>query len=192
LSLLPSSGVHNIISDHPVIGRMGEELYRERQRFRQWWMWILLLSTSALGWWALIQQVFLGIEFGNNPASDLGVIILFFIIGLAFPAFMASLTLETVIDTEGIGYRFFPVQRMKRIELSDIASWQVRRYSPLGEYGGWGVRYGAGGKAYNVSGDMGLDIVFKDGRRFLIGTNRPEEMENVMRLLLVEGGAAQI
>jgi hypothetical protein len=171
---------------------MGEAMFREIQRFRQTWMWLILLSIAAIGWWALVQQLVFGVPFGDNPASDMGVLIIFISCGVLLPGFMAVLGLETVVDTEGIGYRFVPVQRMRRIEFSEIASYRVRRYSPLREYGGWGIRYGAGGKAYNVSGDMGLDIELRKGGRILIGTNRPEEMENLMRLLVGESGAAQI
>ena len=46
----------------------------------------------------------------------------------------------------------------------------VRTYSPVIEYGGWGMRYGRNGTAFNVRGNVGIQIVKKDGKRILIGT----------------------
>ena len=59
----------------------------------------------------------------------------------------------------------------------------LRTYSPLGEYGGWGIKYGLGGagKVYNVSGNQGLQLVFKDGARLLIGTKKPQELQRGAR-----------
>jgi hypothetical protein len=39
------------------------------------------------------------------------------------------------------------------------------------------LRYGlsAKGKAYNVSGNQGIQLVFKDGNSLLIGTQKPNE-----------------
>jgi hypothetical protein len=48
----------------------------------------------------------------------------------------------------------------------------------LTEYGGWGLRLGLFGKgtAFNVSGDIGLQLEFTDDRKLLIGTNKPDEL----------------
>ena len=58
---------------------------------------------------------------------------------------------------------------------------EVRQYKPLSEYGGWGLRYGSSGKAYNVSGNIGIQLHFKDGSTLLIGTNKKEEVEVVLK-----------
>ena len=47
-----------------------DPLYREVQYFRQTWLWILLLSISLITIWGMVQQLFLGKPFGNNPAPD--------------------------------------------------------------------------------------------------------------------------
>jgi hypothetical protein len=50
----------------------------------------------------------------------------------------------------------------------------------LKEYGGWGIRMGRNNKAYNVSGNIGIQIIFNDESKLLIGTNEPEEIANVL------------
>ena len=57
----------------------------------------------------------------------------------------------------------------------------ARPYSPIGDYGGWGLRGLAGNKAYNVWGSEGLQLVFKSGNRLLLGTQHPAELREALR-----------
>jgi hypothetical protein len=73
--------------------------------------------------------------------------------------------------------RFFPFHRnFKRFAFEDFGEYYAREYRPLLEYGGWGIRCGKNGKAYNVSGKKGLQIIFKNGKKLLIGSQNPEEL----------------
>ena len=57
----------------------------------------------------------------------------------------------------------------------------VRKYSPLREYGGWGVRGSFGkNKAYNVKGNQGIQIELKKGGKVLVGTQRKTEAQQVI------------
>ena len=49
-------------------------------------------------------------------------------------------------------------------------------YSPLAEYGGWGIKWGRSGLALNARGDRGVRLTLTDGRRVLVGSQRPEEL----------------
>jgi hypothetical protein len=55
----------------------------------------------------------------------------------------------------------------------------------LGEYGGWGIKYGlvGAGKAYSVSGMQGLQLYLKDGSRLLIGTQKSQEIQEIINKL---------
>jgi hypothetical protein len=89
--------------------------------------------------------------------------------------------LITEIRTDGIYVRFPPFQSSYTICLfEDISELYIRQYRPLLEFGGWGIRFGLKGRAYNVSGNIGIQIVFKNGSKLLIGTN---EGENIARVL---------
>ena len=57
-----------------------------------------------------------------------------------------------------------------------MSQYQTRQYKPIREYGGWGIRYGRGGKAYNVSGNKAVQLVLKNGKRLLIGSQRPDKL----------------
>jgi hypothetical protein len=52
----------------------------------------------------------------------------------------------------------------------------VRKYKPLLEYGGYGIRGFGNNRALNIAGKTGLQLIFKDGRKLLIGTQKGLEM----------------
>jgi hypothetical protein len=151
-------------------------LFSERQYFRQWWLWILLLTPAGLIFYGLYAQLVKGIPFGNNPTSDemLMALAAFMLLMLVVFYFMG---LQVEITHAGIRYRFFPFFGSRFIAWEEIAEAEVRQYHPIREYGGWGLRYGSAGTAYNVSGNMGLQLVLhKKNKRILLGTQEPEEL----------------
>lgn len=93
--------------------------------------------------------------------------------------------MDTEIREDGIYYQFFPFQlKMKKIAFDDIEKIYLRKYKPIMEYGGWGYKFGLFGKgwAINIAGNKGIQIEFKDSkkRKFLIGTQKSEEVEAVL------------
>ncbi len=164
---------------------MSKIYFHEEQKFNQWWIWLILLLLSGFWIWQLVQQIFMGIPFGDNPAPDIVVIL----IGL-FPAFgiwlFRAMTLVTDIDDTGVYYRFRPFQRKpKFIRREDLAGAEVKKYNPVMDYGGWGIRLGSTkkGNAYNVSGNMGALFEFKNGKKFMLGTRKPEELRSALNKL---------
>ncbi len=159
-------------------------LFVETQKFRQLWIWILLLGLLGLFFWGLIQQLVFGIPWGTKPATDNGLLLSFLIpAGLVLLFWFASLS--TGIDESGITYKFFPFHfKEHKIDWSSVEKAFVREYSPLGEFGGWGIRFGFGhGRALNVSGNMGLQLHLKNGKKILIGTRKPDELATVLEHL---------
>ena len=94
-----------------------------------------------------------------------------------------SFNLITIVKPDGIYVRFFPFHlSFRRYTWDMISKVYVRHYSPIGEYGGWGIRLGLFGKckAYNVSGNKGLQIEFTNNKKLLIGTKKPDELATVL------------
>jgi len=123
---------------------------------------------------------------GNNPAPNAVVILIgiFPVLGILLFRYM---TLETKIDESGIYYRFSPFQKKyKIIKPDDLARFEVKKYKPVREYGGWGIRYGStkNGDAYNVKGNMGVLFEFKKGRKFMLGTQNPEAIRSALNQLM--------
>ena len=168
-----------------IEGKDGSLLYREVQRFRQLWLWILLLSISLTTIWGMVQQLFLGKPFGNNPAPDTVLIVIVIIFGFGFPYAFYKMNLTTEVRSDGIYYRFFPLHiSFRKIGLEDINGFDVQTYRAIRDYGGWGIRYGRKGKAYNVSGNRGVQLQLSNGERILIGSQRPEEMAEALNAAL--------
>jgi hypothetical protein len=63
-----------------------------------------------------------------------------------------------------------------RVPTSDIRLAEAVKYRPLRDYGGWGVRGGAGRRALNTRGDRGVLLTRADGTTLLIGSQRPREL----------------
>ena len=160
-------------------------LYREVQYFRQLWLWILVLSISLIAIWSMVQQLFLGKPFGNNPAPDAVLIVLVIIFGFGFPYAFYKMNLTTEVRDDGIYYRFFPFHlSFHKIRLEDLVKYEVRTYNALKDYSGWGIRYGRSGKAYNVSGNRGVQLEFSSGNQLLFGSQKPEEFAEAINLAL--------
>lgn len=162
-----------------------EPLFSEQQHFKQIWLWALLIAINALFISGMVSQVFLGRTFGDNPMSNEELILVASMV-LLFTLMFVALRLDTAIHYDGIYYRFLPFQwKYRKISWDRIAAAYVRQYEPIREYGGWGIRIGLfnKGQAFNVSGNKGLQIVYDNGKKFLLGTQRPEEIEQVLRQL---------
>lgn len=160
-----------------------KELFKETQRFTQWWLWALLLGVNGLFLYGLLRQILLEQQWGNNPLSTVWLFIIFgttFFLTLLFRSFR----LETRIKEDGIYVKFFPFHfNYKKYEWTTISKCYITQYSPIREYRGWGIRYGYKRKAYNVSGNMGLQLEFTNGKKLLIGTNKAEELKEALNTM---------
>lgn len=162
-----------------------EILFREDQQFRQPMLWILMLGVTAfcVGTiaWMISRQVVQGIPFGDDAMSNeqmvgLGSIII--LLNLIVLWLFHALKLQTEVTTGGLFIRFKPLHRKTRqIDLSGVTSVTSVQYRPALEYGGWGIRRGRRGMAYNVTGDLGVRIDYDNGYHLLIGTRQPEELK---------------
>jgi hypothetical protein len=99
---------------------------------------------------------------------------------------VVNFRLDKVIKKDGIYVRFFPFHlRFKHYSWDKLTKSFVRQYSPIAEYGGWGLRFGLFGKgtAYNISGNKGLQLQFIDNKKLLIGTNKPDELTETLKII---------
>ncbi|MBJ6111522.1 hypothetical protein JAO73_21050 [Hymenobacter sp. BT523] len=151
-------------------------LFQESQVFiRRWWP---LLLAPAVVIVALVWLVPAKPFHADWTAAIAGVVVALSI-GL-----LLTLRLETRLDAAGAHYRLFPLQPSWRFRpWSDVAQAYVRAYDPLGEYRGWGLKGSRSNRAYNISGDQGLQLVLRNGNRLLLGTQRPAEITQVLTQL---------
>ncbi len=155
--------------------------FEEIQHFRQPWIWILALPISIIGIgffvYLMYEQLVLGQPVGNRPMPNDTLIWfdpLMLIILLSIPVLLYFSKLKIQIDDRAIHVHFNPFFK-RQILLEEITEWRARKYKPFLEYGGWGIRWGPGGKAYNVSGSWGVQLKFTNGKKLLIGSQRADE-----------------
>jgi hypothetical protein len=157
-----------------------EILFSECQQFKQWWIWLILIALGLFTLYEIYQQISSGDTFGYNPTNDPG-----FLIGAAITFVIALLLLVMRLDTQikrnGVYVRFFPIQLyFRHYSWDKILKCYVRKYKPLAEFGGWGLRFGVSGKAYNISGNKGLQLELTNNKKLLIGTQKPEELSEAL------------
>ncbi|GAB3201666.1 hypothetical protein ABID22_001418 [Pontibacter aydingkolensis] len=146
-------------------------LYSEQQRFKQFWLWAIILGAAAIFWAGFIYQVLLGEQFGNRPVSDVQLAILFALMGVGMPWFFYQMKLTTEVRPGEIHIRFWPFHvRPVIIHLHLVRDFEKVTYNPIGDYGGWGIRWGFKGKAYNMSGNEGVQLRFYNRKPLLVGS----------------------
>jgi hypothetical protein len=197
----------------------GKILFSEQQKFRQTWLWVLIIMALSIPVVIfiirLIKPLGQGVPFENNPASNkewIAESLVFLVCTVITILLCIIMRLETTITTEGVSVRFYPIHRsFRNYRWEDISVSIVRKYSPLKEFGGWGIRFGGWGirfigrrhtilnlikrvsqskirfigrhytTAYSISGKHGLQLELKNGKRILIGTNKVYEIEQVLK-----------
>ena len=167
-------------------------IFREVQRFHQRWLWVLIiiwaLAHTGLFGYGMVQQLVFEKPWGDRPMSDTvlavaGTFAILFAIGIV--TLFASTRLITEVRSDGLYIRFVPFHlSFRRIPLEDLAGFEARTYSPMREYGGWGIRFGRRGRAYNVSGNRGVRIDYANGRHILIGSQRADELADAIGSVL--------
>lgn len=144
-------------------------LFTEKQRFNQWWLWLVLATSLA------VPTILLFKEATVRSRNFSGLIIILVVILL-----FVVLQMKTVVTQENIQLIYFPFV-WKTINLSDIDTMKVINY---GFVGGWGIRFWTSyGTVYNVRGNKGLHIKLKNGKQLVIGTQQPQELEKVVAQL---------
>jgi hypothetical protein len=162
-------------------------IFTEEQQFSRKFVIPLVAFISSLTLGFLILGIIQPYIYGNlnNGYSSIEVDLLIsgifpLIIVLVVDWLLIKAKLYTEISSESIRYRFYPfIQRDKIIYWEEIEKAYVRKYKPIWEFGGWGIRLGFRGKgrAFNMKGNYGLQLEFKNGKNLLIGTQKPEEIK---------------
>lgn len=150
--------------------------FQEEQRFNQRWLWILIILTDIIPFIVIAFFLAKAAAAANWAIGPLLGFLAFVVFAVGLPLFIRWTKLITEVRNEGIYIRFVPFIRRRLIPYDQIQSCEARACSPIGEYGGWGIRWGPSGKAYNMSGNRGVQLVFKDGKRLLIGSQRADEL----------------
>lgn len=142
-----------------------ETLYKHRQ--------VGVATVAALGLGALVCLGF-SLAVGSPDAR----IILLAIAGVLAISAVLFCTLTVELSRDSLSWYFGPGVLRKKVPITDIKDAAVTKTRFIH---GWGVHLTARGWLYNVSGFGAVAITLKSGKRFLLGSDEPEQLCSVIR-----------
>ncbi|WP_373942517.1 hypothetical protein OEG92_04635 [Polaribacter sejongensis] len=154
------------------------KIFKEEQNFRQTWLIVLLIIACIVPVTMMIKKYLK--EDSTLSTQEFAITIGVILLSISLIFFFK---LTTKIDEVGIHYQFFPLHfKVKTIPWNTISKAYVRTYYPISEFGGWGLRGGfffnkGKEKAVNVSGDIGIQLILKNGKKLLIGTQKKKKLK---------------
>jgi len=155
-------------------------IFREVQTFGSTLRWLLVV---LMGLSVAIFAIALWETITNPKTTNTFVSTLLSMIAMAIPIAVTILffilKLETEVRTDGLYVRFYPMHiRFRKFAGQDLAEHYPRTYKPIREYGGWGIKcsFTGKGKAYNVSGNQGVQLILTNGKKLLIGSQQPDDL----------------
>lgn len=145
-------------------------VFKEKQSFMSVWLLVLLFFLLLLPFKEVYQHYTDTGEWRLDVGGWIMIpVFLYFVIN----------RLHTTIDQDGVEITFFPFAWRKRWYWHSIAEVSVRKYNLI-EFGGWGYRLGKNGVAYTCKGRYGIQIKLRSGRKLLIGTQCPEQAQEIL------------
>ena len=173
---------------------MTEIIYKEEQRFRNTFMivvatflWVFMNFLYVYGFYL---QIVLDIPFGTHPMPDFGLILVgFFVVTITTALFVLFIksNLVIIVAKEGLYYRYVPfINKFRKIEAIQILFCESRVYKPLRDFGGWGIRYNMKTRTscYNVRGNMGVYLELANGKKLLLGSQKPHDLLHAINQIL--------
>ena len=151
--------------------------YEENQNISAAWLWTIVIITAVAVWVVFVTQVILKLHFGSKPIPSVPLFFAWLVSGMFVPYALGSFKLITQIREKGV-YVSYPPMRSSFVIISyqNIEKCYVREYNAKKEYGGAGIMTGEAGLSYSVSGKMGVQLELKDGKRILLGSQKPEKL----------------
>jgi hypothetical protein len=130
-----------------------------------WWLSLLslgmpliMLVTAILVWFAI-------------PWVSL-VIILSGLSGLfMYGGMRTTVTRQDIIVSFGI-----IGSKVLKLKTEDITNIELMEFSPIADFGGYGIRINREMSAYYMRGNKGVKLTTTKGKKYLIGSDKPEEL----------------
>ena len=152
---------------------MTTRIFNETQRFRQIWLWAILLGVTGLAGGTIAYQQLSGPQ--ASPWELIFPAAILFVVNALF----YSLRLSTQIDQSSLSFSYFPFLRKRVYRFEELESMELIAYNGLLEYGGWGIKWNGDCWSYTTGGTHGILVKTKD-KKFLLGTQKPEEAKQAI------------
>ena len=142
---------------------MAKVVFQEIQRFRQIWIWVLILGISTFS---------IGSLFFLEDKAPLTLMDLAFPIGmvLLLNVLFLSFTLSTRMEEDSLSYRFFPFTRWRTFRNEEVQTMEL-------------VEWNGDTWSYTTGGKWGILVQTKK-KKILLGTQTPEEAKKAIAQFL--------
>ncbi|MBO7127307.1 hypothetical protein J6W78_07140 [bacterium] len=159
-------------------------LFYEKQRLTQWWLYVIVILVQFVPVFLIVTDSS-RVEFFMNHPDFLATKAITWGLALVISLVLIfSIKLETKITDQGVYVRLFPLGfSFKFYPFSNMLAYYVRQYHPVREYGGWGFKGRYNNRSLSIRGDRGLQLEFPNGNKLLIGTQKPQEIIEILKSL---------
>jgi hypothetical protein len=118
--------------------------------------------------------------------SQIWVSVILFVVGilLVFP-YGGQRTIVTRKDIK-VRWGIFGL-RVLHLKIPEITTAEIHEFSPLKDFGGYGIRFNSEMTAYYLRGTRGVKFTMANGKKYLIGSDHPEQLYAVVDSLVDTG-----
>jgi len=157
--------------------QMGEDqrwIYWEKQA--PWWANLLSVSTAIVTLAAAVVLVV-----GPHPDSPWFGLVPVVLVATAVATLLVYGGLRVLVTPERLEVRLgvwgVPLGKFRLADLTEVV---VHSFSPLADFGGYGIRFNREMKAYFLQGNRGVKVRTRAGKQYLIGSDHPERLAAVL------------
>lgn len=157
------------------------KVFIEEQRFKKWVL-VPLITVPLVG--GLVPLLLAQKGIPSFESNDFwGILIVFIIIALSI-LLLLSIKLKTKINEQGVYYQYFPNNlNEKHISWADIDQCYIKKHNSIRTFGGYGYKrcyINKKGLIMNLGGKHGIQLVLKNGKKILIGTQSVKDVERTL------------
>jgi hypothetical protein len=116
---------------------------------------------------------------GNPPVTDGGLIFLTILITLVYLR-LITVCLTTELCPEQFSVAMKGFRRRTKVPVANIQSVKIVQFDAIADYGGYGIRSGPEGRAYIAHGNQGVQLELENGRKILVGSQRPDQLAQMI------------
>jgi hypothetical protein len=150
-------------------------LFHESQPLGKWHGKLILAMPPAGVIVITCRQLFWRIPWGTPPTSDGGMIFLS-VLALLLYIRLVTIRLVTDLDAQELVVRLKGFGRKRTIPLAQIRAVKPAQFDAIRDFGGYGFRSGARGRAYIARGNGAVELELQDGRKVFIGSQQAAQL----------------
>jgi hypothetical protein len=105
--------------------------------------------------------------------------IILILIGFGFITTYGGFRISVTRDIVAVKMGILGINLLK-LKTAEITAVELHDFSPLHDFGGYGIRFNSEMQAYFLKGDRGVLVSAAGGKRYLLGSDHPEQLAAVI------------